>query len=156
MTVPDDSPDASDAVFEYGRDDRDDDGILDPEQSMGTQSEEVLAGGWSPPDDPSGVDEYGTTVDEQRAGERLDDRELRTLPETWSDPETDGLPTRVDRLVDTDDGAPLDTEADLVAREAAGDDDLSAEEAAIHRIDPDPSYDTDPGAVAVDEGATNA
>jgi hypothetical protein len=153
MTLPGDPTDVSDAVFEYGRDDRDDDGILDPEQSLGIESEEVLADGWSPPDDPSGVDEYGTTVDEQRAGERLDDRELRTLPETWSDPDTD--PARADRLVDTDDGALLDTEADLVAREATGDDDLAAEEAAIHRIDPDPSFDADPGVAAVDEGATN-
>ncbi|MGF1660913.1 MAG: DUF5709 domain-containing protein [Kineosporiaceae bacterium] len=154
MTLPGDPSDSSDAVFEYGRDDRDDDGILDPEQAMGDDSEDVLADGWSPPDEPGGVDEYGTTVTEQRTGERLDDRELRTLPETWSDPDTD--PVRADRLVDTDDGSTLDTEADLVAREAAGDDDLSPEEAAIHRIDPDPSLETDPGAVAVDEGATNA
>jgi hypothetical protein len=145
---------SSDAIFEYGRDDRDDDGILDPEQSLGIESEEVLAEGWSPPDDPSGIDEYGTTVDEQRAGEGLDDRELRTLPEAWSDPDAD--PTRADRLVDTEDGAPLDTEADLVAREAAGDGGFSAEEAAIHRIDPDPAFDAGPGAVALDEGATNA
>ncbi|MGF1647932.1 MAG: DUF5709 domain-containing protein [Kineosporiaceae bacterium] len=150
MTVPGDP--APDAVFEYGRDDRDDDGVLDLEQAMGAEAEALLADGWSPPDGPSGVDEHGTTVDEQRAGERLDDRELRTLPEAWSDPDADPVP--VHRLVDLDEGGPVDTEADLVAREAVGDGDLSAEEAAIHRIDPDPGYDSDRG--TVDDGATNA
>jgi hypothetical protein len=156
MPVPGDepAPTPDDAVFEYGRDDRDDDGILDPEQAMGIEAEEILADGYSPPDEPGGVDEYGTTVAEQRAGESLVDRELRTRPESWVDPEVD--PTRAHRLVDTDEGRLVDTEPDLVARELAGDDDLAAEEAAIHRIDPDPVLDTDPATPAVDEGSTNA
>lgn len=153
--APSDQPNVpDDAIFEYGSDDRDDDGILDPEQAMGIDAEEELADGYSPPDEPSAVDEYGTTVDEQRTGERLDDRELRSHAEDWRDPDVDV--SRSDRLVDTQGGRLVDSEADLVAREVEGDDDLSAEESAIHRIDPDPALDRDPGTLAVDEGSTNA
>ncbi len=75
--------DDQDGVFDYdSADDRDDDGILDPELSLGEDAEDELADGWTAPDEASGVDEYGTTVDEQRAGESLDDRELRSVPET--------------------------------------------------------------------------
>jgi hypothetical protein len=152
--APNDQPDVpDDAIFEYGSDDRDDDGIRDPEQAMGLDAEDELADGYSPPDEPSGVDEFGTTVEEQMTGESLADRELRTQAEEWADPDTDL--SRSDRLVDTQDGSLADTEADLVAREAVGDDDLSAEEAAIHRIDPDPALDRDPGTPALDEGSTN-
>jgi hypothetical protein len=154
--APNDQPDESavdDAIFEYGVDDRDDNEQLDPELAMGLEDETPLTDGYSPPDEPSGVDEFGTTVEEQMTGESLADRELRTQAEDWADPDTDL--SRSDRLVDTQDGRLADTEADLVAREAEGDDDLSAEEAAIHRIDPDPALDRDPGTLALDEGSTN-
>ncbi|MGF1661717.1 MAG: hypothetical protein ACFCVG_04485 [Kineosporiaceae bacterium] len=153
----------SDAMFEYGSDDRDVDGILDPEQAMGLDAEEELEDGYSPPDEPTGVEEFGTTVEEQMTGESLADREMRSHPDGWIDP---GLDTdRADRLVDSQEGGPVDTEADLVAREVVarevvareleGEGDLTAEEAAIHRIDPEPGLERDPGTVATDEGSTN-
>lgn len=159
----------SDAMFEYGSDDRDVDGILDPEQAMGLDAEEELEDGYSPPEEPSGVEEFGTTVDEQMTGESLADREMRTHPDGWTDPDVDSA--RAGRLVDSQEGGPTDTEADLIAREVprdvardiardiarepGGEGDLTAEEAAIHRIDPEPGLERDLGAVATDEGSTN-
>lgn len=148
----------SDAMFEYGTDDRDVDDILDTEQAMGLDAEEELEDGYSPPDEPSGVEEFGTTIEEQMAGESLADREMRSHPDGWIDPGVDT--DRTDRLVDSQEGGLVDVEADLIAREIAreleGEGDLTAEEAAIHRIDPDPGLERDPGAVATDEGSTNA
>lgn len=111
-----------DGIFDYGGvDDRDDDGILDPELSLGEDAEDELADGWTAPDAAQGLDEYGNTVAEQRAGESLDDRELRSLP-------------------------------DLGAGVADDRDDLPAEEAAIHRIDPqvDPLVDAVDPATGID------
>jgi hypothetical protein len=147
--------DARDAVFDYDDDLRDDDGIVDAELAFGTDAEDLLTDGYSPPDAASAVDEHGTAWSEQRDRETIVDRELRTHPESWAEPEVDQ--NAVGPLADSDDGHLVDTEADLIAREVAGgaSADLAAEEAAIHRIDPLPDDDGALGSVAVDEGSTN-
>jgi hypothetical protein len=111
-----------------------------------------------PPDEPMAVDDYGTTPQEQRVPEPIDERVEREQPET----ETAGEPDRVGQLVDPDEGDLRDTERDAVAdevREVPGHDrpvgdvgtgevtteeiasgsgpemqpDQSAEEAAVHQ-----------------------
>jgi hypothetical protein len=78
-----------------------------------------------PPDHLAGVNQYGITAAEERTDEPLDERISRETPESESfeaaDPE-------VGRLVE--DGDDLDA-TEVPQR------DLSAEEAAVHLVDPD-------------------
>lgn len=88
-----------------------------------------------PPDEPMGVDAYGTTAAEERVDEPLDERVAREVPDEAT--EDAGM-----RLVDPDEGAGPDEEADSVAAASTATD-LSAEEAAVHRTDPPPMGDGD-------------
>ena len=103
--------------------------------------------GLEPPHDVAiAADDYGTTEAEQIAGEPHDLRISREQPDVLADAdrpydESEGVDnpfsehagTRAGRLVDLDEGARSDTEADLVARDAGTDQGgFSAEEAAIH------------------------
>jgi Family of unknown function (DUF5709) len=117
--------------------------------------------GWSPPERPWGVSEWGTTVREESAGEGLRGRLAREVPEDDRDrgsgdglgdtSDTDGEPLddevgdrRAGRLVE-DDGRWDDEEPELHASDAGIDAGAaSAEEAAVHVVperDPD-RYDT--------------
>lgn len=88
-----------------------------------------------PPDEPMGVDAYGTTAAEERWDEPIDERVGREEPEDG--PIGDGM-----RLVDPDEGAAGDDEPDAVAT-AEDASDLSAEEAAIHLTESPPMGDGD-------------
>lgn len=104
--------------------------------------------GWSPPEKPRGVDDWGTTAREVADGEDLDHRLSREIPDIWGDEDdgdgigdasdTDGEPrddevggVRSGRLT-FEDGIP---DGELHARDigidGAG---ASAEEAAIHTV----------------------
>ncbi|MGY1742605.1 MULTISPECIES: DUF5709 domain-containing protein [unclassified Blastococcus] len=116
---------------------------------------DVLDRGWSPAERPWGVDEWGTTGEEESAGESLDGRLARELPDL-DDPEGDGLgdtsdtdgeplddevgDRRAGRLVE-DDGEWDDEEPELYASDVGIDSGAaSAEEAAVHVVperDPD-------------------
>jgi hypothetical protein len=105
--------------------------------------------GWSPPERPLGVEEWGTTPREETEGESLDRRLARELPDSeddegWGDlgdvSDTDGElrddevgDLRAGRLV-ADDDVDLDGELDAhdVGVDGAG---ASAEEAAVHVVD---------------------
>jgi Family of unknown function (DUF5709) len=105
--------------------------------------------GWSPPERPLGVEEWGTTPREEAEGESLDRRLARELPDSeddegWGDlgdvSDTDGElrddevgDLRAGRLV-ADDDVDLDGELDAhdVGVDGAG---ASAEEAAVHVVD---------------------
>ena len=139
----------------YGTDGTDpelDTGLLEPEDTLddtrGVRG--VLDTGWAPPDRPWGVDEWGITGEEESAGESLDGRLARELPEGPFDDgdglgdtsDTDGEllddevgDERAGRLIDADDGGTEDTDDELYARDqgidGAG---ASAEEAAIHVV----------------------
>jgi uncharacterized protein DUF5709 len=107
---------------------------------------------------------FGTTAGEQQAGDSLDDLLAEEEPDTTfdvddeeledvaDDPDVadedldgllldDGPDARAGRLVADDEGAHLDTEADLVAHDAGIDGGAAtAEEAAVHVVDED-DYD---------------
>ena len=49
-----------------GSDDREDEGILDPEDTLNDRGTDPYEEGWSPPERPLGVEHQGTTAREQR------------------------------------------------------------------------------------------
>lgn len=95
-----------------------------------------------PPDEPTAVEDYGTTAAEEQVDEPLEERITREVPEGAPVDQPTG------RLVepgpDDEVGAP-DEEADAVAR-ATPASDLSAEEAAVHDT-AEPPMDDDDGYV---------
>jgi hypothetical protein len=135
-----------------GTDPEEDTGVLEPEDTLdGTPGvRDVLDTGWSPAERPWAVDDWGTTGEEESAGESLDGRLARELPD-WVPDEGDGLgdasdtdgeliddevgDRRAGRLVDADGGAGTDTDDELYARDAGIDGAAaSAEEAAVHIV----------------------
>ena len=96
-------------------------GVLEAEDTLEDRRgvRDVLDTGWSPPERPWAVDDWGTTEAEEAAGESLDGRLARELPDGVDD-EGDGLgdtsdtdgellddevgDVRAGRLVDSDDG----------------------------------------------------
>jgi len=128
-------------------------GVLEPEDSLdGTPGvRDVLDTGWSPAERPWAVDDWGTTEAEESAGESLDGRLARELPDSVPD-DGDGLGdasdtdgelvdrevgnARAGRLVDSDDGGTADSDHELYARDEGIDGAAaSAEEAAMHVVD---------------------
>jgi Family of unknown function (DUF5709) len=127
-------------------------GVLEPEDTLdGTPGvRDVLDTGWSPPERPWGVEDWGTTESEESAGESLSGRLARELPDRRDDDwdglgdtsDTDGEllddevgDVRAGRLVDADDGGTTDTENRLWARDTGIDGAAaSAEEAAVHVV----------------------
>jgi len=129
----------------------DDRGLVDP-----------LDEGYSPPEKPRGVTAFGTTFEEARRGESLDQRMAQEEPDPnfafddplakpsddRDDPDAvddwdDGFvgddevgDQRAGRLVDPDEGVREDSEKDLVGRDVGIDGAAaSAEEAAMHIVD---------------------
>jgi hypothetical protein len=87
-----------------------------------------------PGDEPVAVDGFGTTAEEQREGEPLDDRLRREEPDRPPGEE----PHRAGRLVQEDEGVRDDTESDEVATDVGADTGgFSAEEAAV-RVEDEP------------------
>jgi hypothetical protein len=85
-----------------------------------------------PGDEPVALDDFGLTGEEQREGESLEARLAREEPDM---PEESEAP--VGRLVDPDDGAYADDEAEALGFDDGGTGEQTAEEAAIHEI-PEP------------------
>ncbi|SOD98294.1 DUF5709 domain-containing protein [Blastococcus haudaquaticus] len=127
-------------------------GLLEAEDTLDDLRgvRDVLDTGWSPPERPWAVDDWGTTEAEESAGESLDGRLARELPDGAAD-EGDGLGDTTDtdgellddevgderagRLVDADDGGTEDRDDELWARDAGIDGAAaSAEEAAVHVV----------------------
>jgi len=126
MTSPYESTRATDPAFPEIVDDADPmDGRLPEPQEPALPGDTLL-----------GADKVGTTVDEQILGESLDDKLDREIPE---DPNVTGGsvgdPTLAGRLVEPDEGAHTDEEADLVALEADPAADAAPEELAMHVVD---------------------
>ncbi|WP_019062176.1 DUF5709 domain-containing protein [Streptomyces prunicolor] len=136
-----------------GPDDREDEGILDPEDTLNDRGADPYEEGWSPPERPLGVEHQGTTAGEQREGESLDQRlaEERRDPALEEPGGDDGVgdlaggegeplddevgADRAGRLMAPDEGAHEDAEKDLLAHDVGIDGGAaSAEEAAVHRI----------------------
>lgn len=130
-----------------------DEGILDPEDTLLDRGADPFDEGWSPPERPLGVEHTGTTPAEQRAGESLDQRLAEEIPDRTG-PSGDGIgdlpygegetlddevgDDRSGRLVAPDEGAHEDVEKDMIASDVGIDGAAaSAEEAAVHLV-PDP------------------
>jgi hypothetical protein len=127
-------------------------GLLEAEDTLdGARGvRDVLDTGWSPPERPWAVNDWGTTEAEESAGESLAGRLARELPDGAADDgdglgdtsDTDGEllddevgDERAGRLVDADDGATEDTDDELWAQDKGIDGAAaSAEEAAVHVI----------------------
>ena len=113
---------------------------IDPSESLtGDNTEDPLDAGYSPPDREPRASRYGTTADEQRAGESVEQRLAEEEPDVGSSDWTDTEPNeRAGRLVAPDEGAHPDQESDEIAFDAgrAGYA-SSAEEAAVHIEDED-------------------
>ncbi|WP_406376979.1 DUF5709 domain-containing protein [Streptomyces sp. NBC_00647] len=133
-----------------GSDVREDEGILDPEDTLEDRGSDPFDEGWTPPERPLAVDHWGTTPREQREGETLDEKlaEERTDPaleEAGTDDGEDDLEGEeslddeagADRTGSPgalDEGAHLDAEHDMLAEELGidGATSPSGEEAAVH------------------------
>ncbi|TPQ16515.1 DUF5709 domain-containing protein [Streptomyces sporangiiformans] len=136
-----------------GPEGREDEGILDPEDTLNDRGSDPYEEGWSPPERPLGVEHEGTTARERREGESLD----RRLSEERADPALEELDDgddvgdlrggegeplddevgrdRAGRLVAPDEGVREDAEKDMLAEDVGIDGGAaSAEEAAVHRI----------------------
>ncbi|HEY0127131.1 MAG TPA: DUF5709 domain-containing protein [Blastococcus sp.] len=128
-------------------------GLLEAEDTLEDTRgvRDVLDTGWSPPERPWAVEDWGTTEAEESAGESLDGRLARELPDGDSGDDGDGLgdasdtdgellddqvgDARAGRLVDADDGGSEDTDNQLWARDEGIDGAAaSAEEAAVHVV----------------------
>jgi hypothetical protein len=112
---------------------------------------DTLEGEMPPLDHPQGVTAWGTTADEQLAGEPLDVRLAREIP----DVDTGEILLGGTILEPGAEGGLVDEEADLIGELDPGfEDTLTAEEAAVRVVDEPPgmNYDPDPGYVEVDEG----
>jgi len=139
--------------------------VLDSSDTLdGAPGDDPLDRGVATPERWSAGMRFGTTADEEREGESLDQLLAEEEPDTafdvedeepWdtagdedaADEEIDGLllddgpDPRAGRLVAEDEGAHIDDEADLVARDAGIDGGgATAEEAAVHVVEED-DYD---------------
>jgi Family of unknown function (DUF5709) len=132
----------SDGVYEPMNDVETDDEAIDLDQVLGDDEvDESLDTSWSPPERARELDAFGTTVDEQRRGESLDQRLAQEEPDPALQPDGDFVDDgevgdrRAGRLVAPDEGLEEDTEKDLVGDDVGIDGGAaSAEEAAMHVV----------------------
>ncbi|QRP47800.1 DUF5709 domain-containing protein [Amycolatopsis sp. FDAARGOS 1241] len=131
-----------------------DTGVLDPEDTL--EDGDPYDEGYSPPERPLEVDEFGTTPEEGREGESWEGRLARELPDVQPEEgddlgdteDTDGEliddelgEFRAGRLVAADEGSGEDTDEELYASDVGIDGGAaSAEEAAVHVVDDPEDY----------------
>jgi hypothetical protein len=158
----------SETVWERDNYESPDDGITSPEDTLDEGGmDKVLEQGYSPPEKPRALDNFGTTLAEERQGETLDQRIAQEEPdpamevdlvegEPWEETDEQAESTevgdaRAGRLVAPDEGAHADLEKDMIATDVGIDGAAAgAEEAAMHVIGLD---EADAG-IARDEGST--
>ncbi|MGW3916782.1 DUF5709 domain-containing protein [Streptomyces sp. NPDC005070] len=145
-----------DEVYQPGGPDiREDEGILDPEDTLEYRGSDPFDDGWSPPERPLAVDHLGTTAREQHQGESLDEKlaEERTDPALRDSDEDDEDeltgdggepldnevgPDPEERILALDVGAHNDAEHDMIAEDVGADGDADpAEQADVHLIPDD-------------------
>ncbi|MFI5612590.1 DUF5709 domain-containing protein [Amycolatopsis sp. NPDC051903] len=131
-----------------------DTGVLDPEDTL--EDGDPYDEGYSPPERPLEVDEFGTTPEEEREGESWEGRLARELPDVQPEEgddlgdseDTDGElideelgDFRAGRLVAANEGSGEDTDEELYASDVGIDGGAaSAEEAAVHVVDDPEDY----------------
>jgi hypothetical protein len=139
------------------------DDAFDPENVLDERSlDDTMEEGYSPPERPLAVEDFGTTQEEQESGESLDDQLAREVPDVAvpAGDDTGDLPggtgepvddqagaARTGRLVASEPG-PGSAAADLEAEDVGIDGGAaSAEEAAVHTIpETDESPEAEPDA----------
>ena len=147
--------------FSFGSDGTDpeqDSGVLEPQDTLEDLDgvRDVLDTGWSPAERPWAVTDWGTTESEELAGESLDGRLRRELPEAreldgdglGDASDTDGEliddqvgSRRAGRLVEPPDGGFGDVEPELYALDVGIDSGAaSAEEAAVLLVPEDDEW----------------
>lgn len=129
-------------VYEPGPEDLEDDGVLEPADTLIDRGlTDALDEGYSPPERWSPAERFGNTLAEERRGETLAQRLTQEEPDLDDeDPqEYEGGEvgsTRSGRLVAPDEGAHTDVDAELIAFDVGIDGAAaSAEEAAVHIVD---------------------
>lgn len=123
---------------------------LDAQDTLdGRGPADPLDEGYSPPEKPWAIDDWGTTAREEAEGEGLDRRLAREVPESWASGDDDGLgdasdtdgelrddevgDARAGRLTDPGNGA---GDHELYAEDVGVDGAAaSAEEAAVHVVE---------------------
>jgi hypothetical protein len=163
MSDLDDSRSETDSSGVFSVDDEDQPGAEDMLLDRGL--DDPLDEGYSPPEKPRAVDSFGTTFEEARQGESLEQRIAQEEPDpnaAFDDPLADDADTgagadapdseqdadegftnddevgdrRAGRLVAPDEGVREDTEKDLVGEDVGIDGaGASAEEAAVHVVE---------------------
>ena len=125
-------------------DNLEDDGTLDASDTLdGDPGDDPLDAGIIPPDRWSAGEGFGTTLEEERTGESLDQllAEEEPEPDPYAEDEDEDDEDRTDdepdprsgRLVAEDEGAHPDEESGLLARDVGIDGGAAgAEEAAVH------------------------
>ncbi|MER5493609.1 DUF5709 domain-containing protein [Streptomyces sp. LE64] len=133
---------------------QDDEGLLDAADTLVRDGvDDPLDRGYSPPDRPHAVDRDDLTFTDQLRGETLEQRLAEELPDVrvpegdgvGDTTDTDGEPrdaevgrVRAGRLVAPDEGAHENPVGDLIASDVGIDGAAaSAEEAAVHLVDPE-------------------
>jgi len=124
---------------------------LQPEDSLVDRGvDDVLDEGYSPAERYSAAESFGSTADEQLAGETLDQRLAQEVPDVdpYAEVDDDIIDdgevgdVRAGRLVDPDGGLGEDDEETLVGDDIGFDGaGASAEEAAVHVVDDEPRDD---------------
>jgi hypothetical protein len=124
----------------------DDDGLLDANDTLlGRPGDDPLDPGYNPPDRATAAERFGTTLEEERQGQTFDQLLAEQEPDVdpYAEAERSGNERSDDyvpagRLIEDDEGAHEDTQADLVAGSAGRDSrDESAEEDAVHVVGDD-------------------
>lgn len=135
-------------------DDLDQNAQLEPEDTLVDRGVDPLDEGYSPPERPYAVDDWGTTPQEEREGEPIDDRLARELPDPDVDPaaaergvadeDAQDIAVASDEQVDDDEersgrlaatgGTFVDDQELFAEDEGYAGGAASAEEAAVHRI----------------------
>ncbi|MFI7008674.1 hypothetical protein [Streptomyces sp. NPDC050145] len=83
MTERSDDAAMGDEVYQPGDPEaREDQGILDAEDTLYDRGVDPYDAGWSPPERPLGVEHTGVTAAERQAGETLDERLSEEQPDT--------------------------------------------------------------------------
>ncbi len=138
--MPDDAaPESIDSVDS----ELEDDGVLDSSDTLeGNAGDDPLDAGIDAGERYAGSERFGTTLEEEREGESLD--QLLAEEEPDVDPYREarnrdyGVDRPAGRLVEPDEGAHETVEADLVGTDVGYDGGSdSAEEAAVHIVDED-------------------
>lgn len=71
----------TDGIYDPVNDDGGEDGVIDLDQAFGEDGTDIIETSYSPPEKPRGLDAFGTTLEEERQGETLEQRIAQEEPD---------------------------------------------------------------------------